>query len=72
MLGDSCAASLFVLSFFFSCLLALFTQAKLSGDQGVIKARRDGGVVDRGPQGGGGGGGQVCSPGPPGDEVEPN
>lgn len=64
-------ASLFYLFFFFASSPSLPRQSFL-GIRGVIKARRDGGVVDRGPQGGGGGGGQVCSPGPPGDEVEPN
>ena len=40
-------ASLFYL-FFFSCLLALFYPGEaFLGIRGVIKARRDGGVVDR-------------------------
>lgn len=59
MLADSCAASFFV---FFPPTLPSLLGLSFLGIGGVIKARRDGGVVDRVPQGGGGEGKSVCSP----------
>lgn len=73
MLSDLWAASLFVLSFFPSCLLALFYPGNAFRGSGGWLSRgereewltEDPGVVGVEAV-------QVCSPGPPGDEVEPN